>query len=52
LDLVYASRGASVIAPIGSAGAYNSGVTWNSSTGTATVYIPATEAESFIFLIQ
>jgi predicted secreted protein len=52
LDLVYASRGASVIAPIGAAGDYNSGITWDSSTGTATIYIPATEGESLIFLIQ
>jgi predicted secreted protein len=52
LDLVYASRGASVIAPIGAAGDFNSGVTWNAVTGTATLYTPATEGESFIFLIQ
>jgi predicted secreted protein len=52
LDLVYASRGASVIAPIGAAGDYNSGITWDSLTATATIYIPATAGESFIFLIQ
>lgn len=52
LDLVYASRGAAVIAPIGSAGAYNEGITWNTATSTATIYSGAAGGESFIFLIQ
>lgn len=52
LDLVYASRGAAVIAPIGEAGDYNSGITWDTVTGVATIYTAATNTESFIFLIQ
>lgn len=52
LDLMYASRGASVIAPNGSAGDYNEGITWNSVTGVATIYTGATAGERFIFLIQ
>lgn len=52
MNLIYASRGASVIAPIGSAGDYNSGITWDPLTATATLYTPAVADESFIFLIQ
>lgn len=51
-NLIYASGGASVLSPIGSAGDYNSGVTWDSATATVTIYIPAVQNESFIFLIQ
>ena len=52
MTLVYASRGSAVIAPIGSAGDYNSGITWDPLTATATLYTPAVADESFIFLIQ
>lgn len=51
-NLVYASNGGQTKLPIGSAGAYNSGITWDSATGIATVYIPATGGELFLFLIQ
>ena len=52
LDLVYASRGSSVIAPIGSAGDFNSGITWNTVTGVATIYSGAAAGESMVFLLQ
>ena len=50
--LLYASRGSQVISPMGAAGDFNSGITWDSVTGTATIYIPAVADESFIFLLQ
>ena len=50
--LIYASRGSQVISPMGAAGDFNSGITWDSVTGVATVYIPAVGDESFIFLLQ
>lgn len=51
-NLVYASNGGQTKSPIGSAGTFNSGITWDSSTGTATVYIPAVGSEQFLFLLQ
>lgn len=51
-NLVYASNGGITKSPVGSAGTFNSGVTWNSTTGVATVYIPAVADESFLFLLQ
>lgn len=51
-NLVYASNGGQTKSPIGSAGTFNTGVTWNSATGVATVYIPAVAGESFLFLLQ
>lgn len=51
-NLVYASRGGTTMSPVGSAGAFNSGVTWDSSTAKATIYSPAVADESFLFLLQ
>ena len=51
-NLVYASNGGITKSPIGSAGTFNSGVTWDSGTGTATVYTPAVADESFLFILQ
>ena len=51
-NLVYASNGGQTKSPIGSAGTFNSGVTWNSTTGVATVYIPAVADEQFLFILQ
>ena len=51
-NLVYASNGGITKSPIGSAGTFNSGITWDSATGTATVYIPAVADESFLFILQ
>lgn len=51
-NLVYASGGGITKSPIGSAGTYNTGITWNSTTGVATVYIGAAADESWIFLLQ
>ena len=50
--LIYASHGGTDYAPNGSAGAYNSGITWDSVTATATVYTPCVAGESCIFLLQ
>ncbi len=51
-NLVYASRGGTGCTPIGSAGDYNSGITWDSVASVATIYNPATADENFLFLIQ
>lgn len=51
-NLVYASRGGMTMSPVGSAGAFNSGVTWNPATATATIYSGAVADESFLFLLQ
>lgn len=51
-NLVYASGGGIAKSPIGSAGTFNTGITWNSTTGVATIYTPAVADESWIFLLQ
>lgn len=51
-NLVYASHGGITYSPIGSAGAFNQGITWNSATGVATVYTPCVADESCLFLLQ
>ena len=51
-NLVYASSGGIGKSPIGSAGIFNTGVTWDSVTGTATIYIPAVADESWLFILQ
>lgn len=51
-NLVYASGGGISKSPIGSAGTFNTGITWNSATGEATIYNPAVGDESWLFLLQ
>lgn len=51
-NLVYASHGGITYSPLGSAGSFNTGITWDSLTGIATVYTPCVADESLIFLLQ